>query len=71
MLTDTTKERFGITFTARDVRLVEGGVTGAVGTSRIVLGTAALMVKMGIRSNPVIRVRSTCIWLWITRSQAC
>ena len=32
----------------RDVRLVEGGVTGAVGTSRIVLGTAALMVKMGI-----------------------
>ena len=30
---------FGITFTARDVRLVEGGVTGAVGTSRIVLGT--------------------------------
>ena len=48
VLTDTTKERFGITFTARDVRLVEGGVTGAVGTSRIVLGTAALMVKMGI-----------------------
>ena len=30
------------------MRLVEGGVTGAVGTSRIVLGTAALMVKMGI-----------------------
>ena len=48
VLTDTTKERFGITFTARDVRLVEGGVTGAIGTSRIVLGTAALMVKMGI-----------------------
>ena len=48
VLTDTTKERFGITFTARDVRLVEGGVTGAVGTSRIVLGTAALMVKMGV-----------------------
>ena len=48
VLTDTTKERFGITFTARDVRLVEGGVTGAVGISRIVLGTAALMVKMGI-----------------------
>ena len=48
VLTDTAKERFGITFTARDVRLVEGGVTGAVGTSRIVLGTAALMVKMGV-----------------------
>ena len=48
VLTDTTKERFGITFTARDVRLVEGGVTGAVGTSRIVLGTAALIVKMGV-----------------------
>ena len=30
------------------MRLVEGGVTGAVGTSRIVLGTAALMVKMGV-----------------------
>ena len=63
MLTDTTKERFGITFTARDVRLVEGGVTGAVGTSRIVLGTAALMVKMGIPiESGRQRVRSTCIW---------
>ena len=48
VLTDTVRERYGVTFTARDVQLVEGGVTGAVGNGHAVLGTAALMVKMGI-----------------------
>ena len=48
VLTEATRARYGVTFTARDVQVVEGGVTGAVGTSRAVVGTAALMVKMGI-----------------------
>ena len=48
VLTEATRARYGVAFTARDVQLVEGGVTGAVGTGHAVLGTAALMVKMGI-----------------------
>ena len=49
VLTDATRERYGVTLTARNVQAVEGGLTGDIGTTRVVLGTAALMVKMGIR----------------------
>lgn len=49
VLTETTRERYGVTLAARNVQAVEGGLTGEIGTSRVVLGTAALMVKMGIR----------------------
>lgn len=49
VLTDVTRERYGVTLAARNVQEVEGGLTGDIGTSRVVLGTAALMVKMGIR----------------------
>lgn len=49
VLTDVTRERYGVTLAARNVQEVEGGLAGDIGTSRVVLGTAALMVKMGIR----------------------
>lgn len=49
VLTDATRERYGVTLTARNVQAVEGGLMGDIGTTRVVLGTAALMVKMGIR----------------------
>lgn len=49
VLTEATRERYGVTLVARNVQEVEGGLTGDIGTSRVVLGTAALMVKMGIR----------------------
>lgn len=49
VLTEATRERYGVTLAARNVQEVEGGLTGDIGTSRVVLGTAALMVKMGIR----------------------
>ena len=49
VLTDVTRERYGVTLAARNVRMVEGGVAGEVGTSRVILGTAALMVQMGVR----------------------
>lgn len=49
VLTEATRERYGVTLAARNVQEVEGGLTGNIGTSRVVLGTAALMVKMGIR----------------------
>lgn len=49
VLTNATRERYGVTLSARNVQFVEGGLVGEVGTSRIVLGTASLMVKMGIR----------------------
>lgn len=49
VLTEATRERYGVTLTARSVQLVEGGVAGEIGGSRVVLGTPALMVKLGIR----------------------
>lgn len=49
VLTDATRERYGVTLTARNVQPVEGGLMGDIGTTRVVLGTAALMVKMGVR----------------------
>lgn len=71
VLTGTTKERFGITFTARDVRLVEGGVTALSAPAVSCSARRRSWSRWAFRSNPVIRVRSICIWLWITRSQAC
>lgn len=49
VLTEATRERYGVTLSARKVQEVEGGLTGEIGTNHVVLGTAALMVKMGIR----------------------
>lgn len=49
VLTDATRERYGVTLSARNVQEVEGGLTGDIGTSHVILGTAALMVKLGIR----------------------
>lgn len=49
VLTDTMRERYGTTMSVKNVQSVEGGLTAEVGTNRLVLGTAALMVKMGIR----------------------
>ncbi len=49
VLTEATRERYGATLSARNVQMVEGGLAGEVGTSRVVLGTAALMVNMGMR----------------------
>lgn len=54
VLSDATRERYGgVTLSARNVRLVEGGVTGEIGSSHVIVGTAALMVKMGIPIHPV------------------
>ena len=36
-----------MTLAARNVQFVEGGLAGEIGGSRMVLGTAALMVKLG------------------------
>ncbi|MDO4271151.1 MAG: hypothetical protein Q4C72_09560 [Eubacteriales bacterium] len=49
VLTEAVRERYGATLAVRNVQRIEGGLAGEVGTSRIVLGTAALMVKMGVR----------------------
>ncbi len=51
VLSETTKERYGMTFTARNVKLVDGGITGRIGASNLVVGSGALMVKMGIRTK--------------------
>ncbi|MFQ9127042.1 MAG: hypothetical protein ACLR4Z_09960 [Butyricicoccaceae bacterium] len=39
---------FGAPLTAHDLRVVDGGLTGHVGSSYMVLGTGALMVNMGV-----------------------
>lgn len=62
VLTDATRERYGVTFAARNVQAVEGGLAGEIGTSRVVLGTAALMVNMGIRIHAG-QGDHTCIYL--------
>ncbi len=62
VLTDATKERYGVTFAARNVQAVEGGLSGEIGTSRVVLGTAALMVNMGVRIHSG-QGDHTCIYL--------
>lgn len=62
VLTDATRERYGVTFAARNVQAVDGGLTGEIGTSRVVLGTAALMVNMGIRIHAG-QGDHTCIYL--------
>ncbi len=51
VLSETTKERYGMTFTARNVKVVDGGITGRIGASNVVVGSAALMVKMGVRTK--------------------
>ena len=62
VLTNATRERYGVTMTARNVKAVEGGITGDIGTTRVVLGTAALMVKMGIRI-PAGQGEQVCTYL--------
>lgn len=49
VLTEAVRERYGVTLAARNVQFVEGGLAGEIGGSRMVLGTAALMVKLGQR----------------------
>lgn len=49
VLNETLRERYGAVASAKSVQLVDGGVAGEVGGHRAVLGTAALMVKMGVR----------------------
>lgn len=49
VLNDTLRERYGAVASAKSVQMVEGGVAGEVGGHRAILGTAALMVKMGVR----------------------
>ena len=69
VLTAATRERYGVTLAARDVQVVEGGLSGEIGTSRVILGTAALMVKMGVR----IHTRQgdhTCIYLVVDNALA-
>ncbi len=51
VLSETTLERYGVTLSARNVKLVEGGVTGKVGASDVVVGSSELMVKMGVRTR--------------------
>lgn len=69
VLTDATRERYGVTLTARNVQEVEGGLTGDIGTSHIVLGTAALMVKMGVRIHAG-QGTHTCIYLVVDNALA-
>lgn len=49
VLTEASKERYGVTMRAQQVQRVDGGIAGEVNGSKAVLGTAPLMVKMGIR----------------------
>ncbi len=49
VLTEATRERYGVTLTARNLQTVEGGLKADIGTSHVVVGSASLMVKMGMR----------------------
>lgn len=49
VLSETLRERYGTAAQARSLQIVEGGIAGEIGGSRVVLGTAALMVQMGVR----------------------
>ncbi len=49
VLSEITREQYGVTLSARNVQRVEGGITGRIGTSNVVIGSAELMLKMGIR----------------------
>lgn len=49
VLSAAAQERYGVTFAARNVQMVEGGIAGEIGGSRMILGTPALMVQMGLR----------------------
>ena len=69
VLTDATRERYGVTLAARNVQEVEGGLTGDIGTSHIVLGTAALMVKMGVRIHAG-QGTHTCVYLVVDNALA-
>ena len=64
MLTDVVRERGGVTLAVRNVQAVDGGLTGQIGTSHVVLGTAALMVNMGVRIHAGQGTNS-CIYLLV------
>lgn len=49
ILTQTVRDQYGVTLYARNVQLVEGGVMGDIGASRVIVGSASLMIKMGVR----------------------
>ena len=69
VLSDATRERYGVTLAARNVQEVEGGLSGEIGTSRVVLGTAALMVKMGVRIHSG-QGDHTCVYLVVDNALA-
>ena len=64
MLTDVVRERGGVTLAVRNVQAVDGGLTGQIGTSHVVLGTAALMVNMGVRIHAG-QGTNNCIYLLV------
>lgn len=49
VLSDTLRERYGTAVNVRNLQTVEGGIAGDIGGSRVIIGTAALMVKLGMR----------------------
>lgn len=49
VLTAAVRERYGVIATARNVQETEGGIAGEIAGHRVVIGTASLMVKMGVR----------------------
>ncbi len=49
VLSEITREQYGVTLSARNVQRVEGGIMGKIGTSNVVVGSAELMLKMGMR----------------------
>ena len=69
VLSDATRERYGVTLAARNVQEIEGGLSGEIGTSRVILGTAALMVKMGVRIHSG-QGDHTCVYLVVDNALA-
>lgn len=69
VLTEATRERYGVTLAARSVQPVEGGLSGQIGTSRVILGTAALMIKMGIRIHAG-QGEQVCVYLVVDEALA-
>lgn len=51
VLTELTRERYGVTLSARNVQLVEGGVKGRIGASNVIVGSQELMLKMGMNAQ--------------------
>lgn len=70
VLSATLRERYGVAAAAKNVQAVEGGLTGEIGGSRVIIGTAALMVKMGMRMRAGQSVESCNAYLVIDNALA-